>query len=134
MGKKPATAPVWAVLLRGCALSLAVYLGGLLLLASLLVRGAVPEGAAFPATAALCALGALSGGLAAARRTPWGTLPSALLNSAVFAAVLAGAGGLWQQSLTWTGRGGVLALCVLGGGAAAGVLGSRRPRRRKRKS
>lgn len=133
MGKKPASAPVWAVFLRGCGLSLAVYLGGILLLAALVVRGAVPERAVFPVTAALCALGALSGGLVAARRAPWGTLPSALLNSAAFAASLAGAGFLWQQTLTWTGRGGVLALCVLGGGAAAGVLGSRRPRRRKRK-
>ncbi len=133
MGKKPESVPVWAVFLRGCLLSLAVYLGGILLLAALLVRGVVPEGAAFPVTAALCALGALFGGLLTARRSSWGTLPSAMLNSAVFAAVLAGAGFLWQQTLTWTGRGGVLLLCALGGGAAAGVLGSRRPRRRKRK-
>ena len=39
MGKKPASAPVWAVFLRGCGLSLAVYLGGILLLAALVVRG-----------------------------------------------------------------------------------------------
>ncbi len=93
MGKKPESVPVWAVFLRGSLLSLAVYLGGILLLAALLVRGVVPEGAAFPVTAALCALGALFGGLLTARRSSWGTLPSAMLNSAVFAAVLAAGNG-----------------------------------------
>ena len=69
----------------------------------------------------------------AARRSPWGTLPAALACAALFAAVLAAVGTAFWQGITWTGRGGVLLLCVLGGGVLSGLLGGRRGKRRKRK-
>ena len=86
-GKKKRTA-TGVVLLQGTAAAVGVYLAGVLLLALLVVKGVVPERAAFPAVAVLCLLGALSGGGVAARGTPWGPLPAALLNTALFAAVL----------------------------------------------
>ena len=130
-GKKRRTA-AGVVLLQGAAVSVIVYLAGILLLALLVVKGAVPERAAFPAVAVLCLLGTLSGGVVTARRTPWGPLSAALLNTALFAAVLLVVGlACWPDGIG--SRGVVLLLCALGGGLAAGLLGGRRGRRRKRK-
>ena len=130
-GKKRRTA-AGVVLLQGAAVSVIVYLAGILLLALLVVKGMVPERAAFPAVAVLCLLGALSGGGVTARRTPWGPLPAALLNTALFAAVLLVVGlACWPDGIG--SRGVILLLCALGGGLAAGLLGGRRGRRRKRK-
>lgn len=130
-GKKRRTA-AGVVLLQGTAVSIIVYLAGVLLLALLAVKGVVPERAAFPVVAVLCLLGALSGGGVTARRTPWGPLPAALLNTALFAAVLLVVGlACWPDGIG--GRGVILLLCALGGGLAAGLLGGRRGRRRKRK-
>ena len=132
MGKKK-PAPVWAVFLQGSLLALGVYAAGILLLTLLLVKGAVPEGSAFPVLAALCLLASLGGGLAVARRTPLGTLPAALLNTLIFAMVLAAAGMSCWKGISWIGQGGVLLLCALAGGLLAGLIGGRRKRRRKRK-
>ena len=113
-------------------MSVIVYLAAILLLALLVVKGAVPERAAFPAVAVLCLLGTLSGGVVTARRTPWGPLSAALLNTALFAAVLLVVGlACWPDGIG--SRGVILLLCALGGGLAAGLLGGRRGRRRKRK-
>ena len=130
-GKKRRTA-AGVVLLQGAAVSVIVYLTGILLLALLVVKGAVPERAAFPAVAVLCLLGTLSGGVVTARRTPWGPLSAALLNTALFAAVLLVVGlACWPDGIG--SRGVILLLCALGGGLTAGLLGGRRGRRRKRK-
>ena len=130
-GKRKRTA-AGVVLLQGAAVSVIVYLAGILLLALLVVKGAVPERAAFPAVAVLCLLGTLSGGVVTARRTPWGPLSAALLNTALFAAVLLVVGlACWPDGIG--SRGVILLLCALGGGLAAGLLGGRRGRRRKRK-
>ena len=130
-GKKRRTA-AGVVLLQGAAVSVIVYLAGILLLALLVVKGAVPERAAFPAVAVLCLLGTLSGCVVTARRTPWGPLSAALLNTALFAAVLLVVGlACWPDGIG--SRGVILLLCALGGGLAAGLLGGRRGRRRKRK-
>ena len=130
-GKKRRTA-AGVVLLQGTAVSVIVYLAGILLLALLVVKGAVPERAAFPAVAVLCLLGTLSGGVVTARRTPWGPLSAALLNTALFAAVLLVVGlACWPDGIG--SRGVILLLCALGGGLAAGLLSGRRGRRRKRK-
>ena len=130
-GKKRRTA-AGVVLLQGAAVSVIVYLAGILLLALLVVKGAVPERAAFPAVAVLCLLGTLSGGVVTARRTPWGPLSAALLNTALFAEVLLVVGlACWPDGIG--SRGVILLLCALGGGLAAGLLGGRRGRRRKRK-
>ena len=130
-GKKRRTA-AGVVLLQGAAVSVIVYLAGILLLALLVVKGAVPERAAFPAVAVLCLLGTLSGGVVTARRTPWGPLSAALLNTALFAAVLLVVGlACWPDGIG--SRGVILLRCALGGGLAAGLLSGRRGRRRKRK-
>ena len=133
MGKKK-TVPVWAVLAQGLGLTLGVDLAGLLLLTLLVTRGILPGDGAFSAVAALTAAAVLAGGLLTAKRTPWGTLPSALLHTALFGALLAGAGVLcWREEIQWLGRGGILLLCVLAGGVLAGVLAGRRPRRRRKR-
>ena len=91
------------------------------------------ESGAFPVTAVLCFLSAMSGGLLTARQSPWGTLPSALLNTLVFAGILIAAGAICWQGITWYGHGSILLLCALAGGVVAGILGGRRSHRRKRK-
>ena len=125
---------VWAVFLRGSLLSFGVYLTGVLLLSLLAVKGVVPESAVFPIVAAVCALGTLAGGVMAARGTSWGTVPAALLNTVIFAAVLLAVGmACWPDGISWAGRGGILLICALAGGIVAGLAGGRRARRRKRK-
>lgn len=69
-----------------------------------------------------------------ARRVPWGVLPGADGCCCGFAAVLAAVGLLcWTDGVTWTGRGGILLACVLGGGLLSGLLGRRRGGRRVQK-
>jgi len=126
MGKRKSS-PLWAVLLQGVATALGIYLLGAALLALALVRGAVPESGAFGVTAALCLLAALGGGLTVARRTPWGTLPAALVNTGLFAFVLTAVSyGCWQGI---TGQGWVLLLCALAGGVLSALVSGRRKKR-----
>ncbi len=131
-GKKQRSAP-WVVFLEGGILALGVYLLGVLFLALLMVKGTVPEGGAFPMLAVLCVLAVFCGGMVTVRRSPLGTLPAALLEAAIFAAVLLAVGTAFWKGITWTGHGGILLLCALGGGILAGLLGSRKGKRRKRK-
>ncbi|WP_308589312.1 hypothetical protein, partial [uncultured Oscillibacter sp.] len=100
---KPSSA--WMPFCKGVLLSLGVYLLGQLLLAGLLVKGALGEGTAFPIIACLCVLAAALGGLLPARRSPWGPLPGGLLCAALFAGLLVAGGALWWEGITWTGRG-----------------------------
>jgi len=131
-GRKQQTA-VWMVFLQGLLAALGIYLAGQLLLALLLVKGTLPEGAAFPAVAALCAAAVACGGLLTVRRSPWGTLPAGLLTAGLFAGVLLVVGLSCWESVTWMGHGGILLLCALAGGLLAGLLGGRRKRGGKRK-
>ena len=131
-GKRQQTAQ-WVVFARSTLLAMGIYLLGLLLLALLLVNGTLPEKCAFPVTAVLCVLATACGGVWAARGTSLGPLPAALLVSAAFAGILVLVGLAAWERINWTGQGGVLLLCVLAGGLSAGVMGSRRGRRVKRK-
>lgn len=134
MGKGKKHAPSMLVFLKGLLLSLGVYLPGLLLAALLTVKGVLREEGIFPAVAALCILAALAGGFLCARRPVWGPLPSAMVGAVLFAGVLAAVGILcWEEGITWSGHGGVLVLCALAGGLLAGILGSGRGRKRRRK-
>ena len=127
--KKPAG---WMVVAQGCGVSLGVELCGVLLLALLAVRGYVPESGVLPVAAALCLGSALAGGLWAAPRTPWGTLPSALLTAGSFGGCLLLAGLFGWDGIRWAGGGGVLLGCVFAGGVLAGLLGGGRRGRRRR--
>lgn len=119
----------WQGFLAGSLLTLGVYLLGLLLLTLLLVKGALSEGWSFPAVAVLCTLSALAGGVLTVRLTRWRA--GGALTAAIFLSVLILAGlGFWEE-IAWTGRGGVLLLCGLAGGALAGLAGPKKRRRRK---
>lgn len=134
MGKGKKRAPNMLVFLKGLLLSLGVYLPGLLLAALLVVKGLLREEGLFPVVAVLCLLAALAGGVLCARRPVWGPLPSAMMCAALFAAVLSAVGILcWEDGITWSGHGGILILCALAGGLLAGILGSGRGRKRRRK-
>ena len=133
MGKTKKQKAVWQPFLKGALLSLALYLAGQLLLAALLVKGVLGEGNGFPVIASFCMLSSMCGALLPARYSPWGTLPGALLSAALFACLLIGGGALRWQGITWTGHGGVLLLCALGGGVLAGFLGGRGRRNKKRR-
>lgn len=134
MSKGKKRAPSVTVFLKGLLLSFGVYLSGLLLLSLLAVKGILREEGIFLAIAILCLLASLVGGFLCARRPVWGPLPSAMMCAALFAAVLAAVGILcWKDGIVWTGHGGILLLCALAGGLLAGVLGSGRSQRRRRK-
>ena len=126
-GRKKDTA-LWMVFVQGVALSLGVYLLVTVLASLLLVKTVLPEAGAFPILAAGCCLSACLGGLTCTRRSPWGSLPSALVCAAGFLAVLIVVSLLCWKQISWLGRGGLLLLCGAGGGLLAGVLGGRRRR------
>ena len=128
-GRKKDTA-LWMVFVQGVALSLGVYLLVTVLASLLLVKAVLPEAGAFPVLAAGCCLSACLGGLTCTRRSPWGSLPSALMCAAGFLAVLIVVSLLCWKQISWLGRGGLLLLCGAGGGLLAGVLGGRRSRRK----
>lgn len=133
MGKGGKARPAaWQGVLRGVLMALGLYLVGTALLALLIVKGAVPEGLMFPVTAVLCVLSALCGGLLAGPMLP--PLPGAMAVAACFGGVLLAVGAACWQGVTWTGHGGALLACALGGGLLSGILaGSCRGRRRKAK-
>ena len=108
-------------------MSLGIYVAGVALLALLVVRGAVGEETAFWATAALCGMAAMVGGLLCGRGLPWGAMVNALACVAGFVCVM----GLVCLSVGegMEPRGGVLLGCALLGGCGAGLLCGRRGRR-----
>ena len=112
-GKRTPRKP-WVVFGRALALSLGIYLAGHLLLAALLVRGTVGEGAAFAVTAGLCVIASAAGAFWAAGQAGMGRLPGAMSAAALFACALIAVGAL------------VLLLCALAGGLLAGLLGGRK--------
>lgn len=116
----------------GVLLALGVYLGVLLVLALLLVRGVVGEEGALPMVAACAAVAAFCGGLWCVRSCPWGRLPSALAGAVGFGGVLACVALCWKDGAAWTGSGGVVLACVLAGGVLAGLVGRRRGKRVKK--
>lgn len=117
--------PAWVPYLEGLLLTLGIYLAGHLLLALLIVRGTIGEGAAFPVTAALCLLAAAGGGVLAGRRA--GKPASAVGTAALFAAILVCC-GLSGAGAEWDGRDGVVLLCALCGGVAAVPAAGKRKR------
>ena len=118
-GKTRKKTPAGMMVLQGVLVSLGIYLLAAVVLALLAV---------------CCGVCALAGGWTCARRTPWGALPGAMAAAAGFGAVLAAVGMLcWANGVTWTGRGGILLACVLGGGLLSALLGRRRGGRRVQK-
>lgn len=133
MGKERKKRAPWEILLRGCLLSLGIYFLGILLLALLAVKGTLPEDGLLPTLGVLCAAAGLCGALPAVRRIPWGRLPAGLLGGAAFACVLLLLGAcIWQGGFSWSGSGGVLIACALGGGVLAAFLSGRKRRTGKR--
>ena len=124
---------IGVVLLKSVGLSLGVYLLGILLLAFGAVRTNVRDSVLFSVLAGLCFLSSFLGGTLAARRLPWGTLPSALLGTGCYGVVMMLVGLCVWDRLPVNGRGGGLLLCAAAGGVMAGLAGSRRKVHRKRK-
>ena len=127
MAKQRSVSPA-AVLVRSVLASLGVYVGGVALLALLVVRGVVGEGSAFGVVAVLCGVAAMVSGLLCGRRLPWSALANGLCGAAGFGLVLA-----LVCLCTWDGGPGtdgiILFGCVLLGGCAAGVLSGKRKKR-----
>ena len=124
-GRKKETA-LWLVFLQGTGLSLGVYLLLMVAASALLVGAVLPETGASPATAVSCCLASMAGAMTCVRRSPWGSLPSAMTCAGGFLLVLIAVALLCWQQITWLGQGGVLLLCGIGGGLLAGLLGGRR--------
>ena len=128
-GRKKETA-LWLVFLQGAGLSLGIYMLLMVAVSALLVGAVLPEAGAFPAAAVSCCLASWAGAMTCVRRSPWGSLPSAMTCAGTFLLVLIAVALLCWQQITWLGQGGILLLCGAGGGLLAGLLGRRRRRRK----
>jgi len=133
MGKRQKSSSVWVTLLRALAAAVILYVGGTAALALFVVKGILPETAAVPALAILCAAAAMLGGGLCAGKLPWGTLPASLAAAALFAVLLLGVGAGFLPGVEWSGHGGVLLLCAVGGGLLSGVMGGGRVKGKRRK-
>ena len=119
------------VLLGGGAAALTAALA--LLICSLLISaGAVPERFMERAVLAACVLGALTGGLLAARRIGRSSLLVGTGVGAILFLLLLLAGMLLFEDISVSNGGGMMLLSCLCGGALAGILGSRPKKKRKR--
>jgi putative membrane protein (TIGR04086 family) len=123
MGKKVSSA--WKGLLAGVLAAMGLYLLCQMLLAALVVRGVLPEERVFACQAAGCALSVFLGGCLAARTPGLRPVSGALGEAGIFCLTLTAAGLIAYHSIAWTGRGGVLLLSAVLGGAAAGAVSSR---------
>lgn len=121
---------LWLVFLQGVGLALGIYLLLMVLASALLVGAVLPEAGAFPAAAVGCCLASWAGAMTCVRRSPWGSLPSAMTCAGGFLLVLITVALLCWQQITWLGQGGILLLCGAGGGLLAGLLGGRTRRRK----
>ena len=121
---------LWLVFLQGVGLALGIYLLLMVLASALLVGAVLPEAGAFPAAAVGCCLASWAGAMTCVRRSPWGSLPSAITCAGGFLLVLITVALLCWQQITWLGQGGILLLCGAGGGLLAGLLGGRTRRRK----
>ena len=127
-GRKKETA-LWLVFLQGAGLSLGIYMLLMVAASALLVGAVLPEAGAFPAAAVSCCLASWAGAMTCVRRSPWGSLPSAMTCAGTFLLVLIAVALLCWQQITWLGQGGALLLCGAGGGVLAGLTGGRGRRR-----
>lgn len=132
MGKDRKKQSTWIVFLRAELTALVLYTTGICLLALLAVKGVLPEQGAFPVTAIFCVLASFVAGSMVVRNAPLGRLPAALIAAALFAMALFLIGMCAWQEISWSGRGGILLLCVLGGGSLAALSGTRKRKVGKR--
>ena len=123
--------PLWLVFLQGIMISFGIYLLAAMAAAGLAVKAVLPEEGVFWFLAVWSLLAVCIGGIYCARRSPWGSLPSAMLCAAGFGAFLIAVGLLCWQGITWLGQGGILLACMAAGGAVAGLLGGRLSKRKK---
>jgi len=132
MGKERKKESLLSVLIRGSFAALLVYLSGAFLAAFLLVKGVLPESAVYPMLAVDGALATLSGCLMVRGRTQLGKLPAALMVAGAFCCLLLLIGLCFWQGIYWTGEGGGLLLCAVGGGVLSALLSSRKRKKGKR--
>lgn len=128
--RKRLAGPAAAALGTGTALA-----GYVVLLAgatALLLRGVLPEESLAVVTGVCCLAAVLVGGSVSAGRSTWRPMSAATSVGAVMAALLVVAGLAAPEPPDWTGQGGALVLCALGGGVLAGLLAARRAGKKRR--
>lgn len=137
-GKRQAESPAngWlnamCELLKGGIVALAVTLLILLAGACLISAGVLSESAMGPLVTAACVLGALAGGLLAVRWVGSRPLPVGLGTGLILFLLLLSLGLLLYDSASLAQGGVRLALACACGGALAGVLGSRKKKRKRK--
>ena len=122
-------------ILKSTGAALGAYLLLQMLLALLLVKGALPETRLFTAQAVSGFLAILPGTAYFARRSEWGTMVFSLLTALCFAAFLALIGLLCYDGIAGTTETVIRLLAAAGGGLAVGLLagkGKKQKRRKKR--
>lgn len=114
--------PVWTAFLVGALLALAVYVGLQCLLALLVAKSLLPEGAVFRCQLLSGGLAAFCGGAYAVKRRQggMGTLPAALLPTAGLILLVMGLAIALYGRVTWDGAAAaLLASMAAGGGLSA---------------
>ena len=114
--------------LLGTAVCILLLLGA----SALISAGIIDEGEMYRLCILACFLGALAGGLTAARRVKRRLLPVGLAVGGALFLVLLLAGVLTFTGVSPIGRGLGLLLGALAGGMSAGLFGARPKRRRRR--
>ena len=132
MGKERKKESLLSVLMRGSIISLLIYLLGAFLISLLLVKGAFPESSIYPMLGIDSILATLGGCIIVLRKSPLGKLPTALLVAGIFCGLQLVIGICFWQGLSWTGEGGVLLLCAVGGGILSAMLSTRKRKKGKR--
>ena len=117
--------------LLGGAVAFAVSLALLLLASWAISAGAMGEELSARVTVGACVLGAFAGGLVAVRQCGRRALVVGLATGAVFFLLLLTVGALAFGSVPRDGRGALVLCAALCGGAAAGLLGRSKKKRRK---
>lgn len=122
----------WRSFLAGGITALGLYLAGVFVLAFFLARGLLPESSDFLILSGFGFTAALAGGVTAAKRSLWATMPSAILNTGIFLMILVLIGfTVWPETF-WSGQSMICVAAILVGGLLGGVLGAGRKKRKKR--
>ena len=131
MEKKRKKSSSYNVFARGVVTALGIYVLGIFLLALFILKGILPETSSTIAIGILALLAAMCSVIIVIKKATMEKLPAALITIFIFAGILTLV-GLSFGRIAWAGQGGIILLCVLGGGIMGLCVGQKKRRVGKR--